>query len=55
MAMLMLIIGLILVVTAAIAYLQPSLHTFPDRPVGDRDGKAEEGRPVPVDASGTAA
>lgn len=42
MALLMLLIGLLMLATAAIAFVRPSLRSLPDRPVATRGGEAEK-------------
>lgn len=57
MALLMLLIGLVMLVTAVAAYLQPSLRNLPDRPVGRTPAESPAGvepLPVPTEAMGRA-
>ena len=49
MALLMLVIGLVMLFTAVVAYRQPSLRSLPDRPTGKRPAEsAAEIEPLPV-------
>ncbi len=55
MALLMLVVGLVMLLTAVAAYAQPSLRSLPDRPTGKRpEGAAAEVEPLPVPAQALA-